>query len=144
MLGLLRRDMTADALRPQPGIGTLEELVARAGEGGTTVHLTVEGSSDGLPRGVEVVVYRVVERTVEHACRAGVPQLSVHIRHSAEAVGVQVRGRGIGRLVGEDHLAMRERVVVFGGDLVMGTDEHDRDVLEVRLPLPAAAEATPA
>lgn len=140
MLGLLRRDMTDDALRPQPDLTALDDVVERAAARGVVVTLAVEGRSVPLPRGVQVVVYRVVERTVEQACRAGVERMGVRLRHDAGAVEVQVHARGLGALVGADHLAIRERVVLYGGDLLVGTDEHGRDVLQVRIPLSAAAE----
>ncbi|MEX2621425.1 MAG: histidine kinase dimerization/phosphoacceptor domain-containing protein [Egibacteraceae bacterium] len=144
MLGLLRRDMTEEALGPQPGLAALDAVVEHAAARGVAVTVTVEGRPTPLPRGVQVVVYRVVERSVEQACRAGVDRVGVRIRHDVGAVQVQVHAHGLGALLGADHLAIRERVVLYGGDLVVGTDEHDRDVLQVRLPLPAAAEGAPA
>lgn len=144
MLGLLRRDMTEEALDPQPGIGALDAVVERAQRAGVAVTVVVEGRPAPMPRGVEVVVYRVVERTVEQACRAaGVDRVGVRIRHDPDAVAVNVHAHGLASLVRADHLAIRERVVLYGGDLLIGTDEHDRDVLQVRIPLPAPAQAAP-
>lgn len=143
MLGLLRRDMAEEALSPQPGMSALADVVGRAEQRGTSVGLVVEGSPVALPRGIEVVIYRVVERTVEQACRARVPRLAVRVRYETGAVTVQIHGRGLGRLVDEDHLVIRERIVVYGGDLLVGTDEHDRDVLRVFLPLPGGAGTPP-
>lgn len=143
MLGLLRRDMTQGVLRPQPSLAALDEIVQRAALRALKVTLTVEGEPRPLPRGIEVVVYRVVERAVEQACQAAVPHAEVRIRHDPDVVGVQVLARGLAPLVHHEHLAIRERVVLYDGDMLIGTDEHDRDVLHVRLPLPTTTQGAP-
>lgn len=143
MLGLLRRDMTEGALRPQPGITALDGIVTSAERRGLAVALAVEGDQDPLPPGVELVVYRVVERAVDRASRAGLERATVRIRYAPEDVEVRVHASGLGPLLLADQPAIRERVLVYGGDLLTGTDEEGQDVIRVRLPLPATGAKTP-
>lgn len=142
MLGLLRRDMTDETLQPQPGLGSIADVVERAAQRGLAVDVTVEGTPVALPAGIEVVLYRVVERTVERACDAAVREIAVRITHESAAVAVQARGRGLARLGGEDYLGIRERVLLYGGDLLVATGER-ADVVDVRLPVPRTAEGMP-
>jgi signal transduction histidine kinase len=139
MLGLLRRDMTDEALHPQPGMSALDGIVERSAYDGVTIRVTHEGDPFALPPGIEVVVYRVVERAAAQAGRAGVDRMDVTVHRAPAAVDVHVRARGLGGFLGEDRLAIRERVALYGGDLVVGTDGEDRDVLQVRLPLQPSA-----
>jgi signal transduction histidine kinase len=144
MLGLLRRDMTDQPVRPQPGLAALDGIAERGARDGVQLHVTFEGATAPLTPGVEVVVYRVVERITDHARRSGVARVDVTVRRDPAAVAVHVRARGLGRLIDEDRLAVRERVSLYGGDLIVGTDGEDRDVLQVRLPLPASTAEAPA
>jgi signal transduction histidine kinase len=136
VLGLLRRDTTEASLSPQPGVGTLDQLVRRAEVGDTKVSLDLPSAVQPLlAPGIELAVYRVVER----ALTAATGDVEVRLRRRGDDLLVRVEAPGLNRLLREDRLAVRERVRLYGGDLLLGTDADDHDVLEVRFPLPATA-----
>jgi signal transduction histidine kinase len=136
VLGLLRRDTSDASLAPQPGVGTLAQLVRRAEVDGTQVSLHLPAAVEPLlAPGIELAVYRVVER----ALTAASGDVEVRLRRQGDDLLVRVETPGLNHLLREDRLAVRERVRLYGGDLLLGTDADDHDVLEVRFPLPAAA-----
>jgi hypothetical protein len=49
LLGIMRTEAEPPALAPQPGIGTLPELVEQVRQSGLPVELTVEGTPVKLP-----------------------------------------------------------------------------------------------
>ncbi len=128
LLGVLRADPAGPG--PVPGIAGLPGLAERAGSAGVTVELDVRGA-DGLPEGVGLSVYRIVQEALTNVVKHAAPG---HCRVAVEAVG----GRG-GRRVrievtddgpgygtppseGEGHglIGMRERVMLYGGAFEAG------------------------
>jgi signal transduction histidine kinase len=135
VLGLLRRDTTEASLAPQPGVGALDQLVRRAAVEGREVVLDLPSSVQPLlAPGVELAVYRVVER----AMAAATGDVGVRLRKRGEDLLVRIEAVGLRHLSREARLAVRERVRLYGGDLLLGTDADDHDVLEVRFPAAAA------
>jgi signal transduction histidine kinase len=151
ILGVLRAG-PGDALRPQPGLGHLEELVADARKAGVPV--TVSGHLDGLPAGATLgrTVYRLVQEGLTNAGKhaAGSPvtllverapdgDLHVLVSNPLPArTGTTIPGAGSG-LVG-----LAERVELHDGRLRHGVHGDPRTGLtfdlEAWLPWPAQVE----
>src|SRR5205085_11237504 len=91
LLNLLRDPEGTAPLTPQPGIGRLDGLVDELRAAGLPVDLRIEGSRRGLPEGVELSAYRIVQEaltnTLRHAGRARAP---VDVRYLPEATEVDV------------------------------------------------------
>jgi signal transduction histidine kinase len=139
LLHLVRDTSDELGIAPDPGLGDLEDLVEQFRRSGLAVDLDVEGDLRGLPAGVDVSAYRVVQESLTNALKYA-PDRSVRlsVRRSSDGLVVQTdnagrpgpaTGSGLG-LVG-----MAERVSVFGGELRHGFTRQGRFVLTATLPL---------
>lgn len=80
MLGVLRSDVDADAASgsrtvqrgPVPGLADLPRLAQRAGMAGVAVDMAVDGV-DGLPEGVGLSVYRIVQEALTNVVKHAAP-----------------------------------------------------------------------
>jgi len=126
LLGLLQAgDETDDsASEPQPGLAQLPALVDGLREAGMSVRLTVSGTPDNVPVGIQLCVYRIVQEaltnSLKHAAGAAV---TVALMHRPGALEVEVvNGHGTaasmaGTGAGRGLIGMSERAHVYGGTL---------------------------
>ncbi len=141
MLGIMRSDDEVAALAPQPGLGTLPELVEQVRQSGLPVELTVEGRPLALPAGVDLSAYRIVQEALTNALKhAGPAHAWVSVRYAADDVRIDVENDGDGRVVdgdGSGHglVGMRERVALCGGELHSGPRPGGGFKISARLPV---------
>jgi signal transduction histidine kinase len=118
---------------PQPGVGDLDQLIARAREAGLDARLDVSGQPEELPPGVDLSAYRIVQEALTNVIRhadAGVAD--VQLRYGVGAIEVTVTDDGTGpgavngAADGHGLVGMRERAALFGGRLTTGAGEHGR------------------
>ncbi|MDL4815929.1 sensor histidine kinase [Actinomadura opuntiae] len=126
ILGVLRSEDGAETA-PQPSLERLDELVAHARGAGLTVSTRLSGDLDGLPPGVGLTAYRILQEALSNAMR--------HAPGSRVAVAA-VREDGILRLgvvngppgdgdvpvpspegTGHGIMGMRERASMLGGEV---------------------------
>lgn len=131
MLNVLRDDEPGSRT-PAPGLGQLARLVEEARSAGTPIELSTAGTERGLPAGVDLVVYRVVQEALTNARKHGGPELSrVEVRMTAhdDRVEVSVADDGRGHTGdppngvdagGHGLVGMRERVTAYGGAVRAG------------------------
>jgi signal transduction histidine kinase len=88
---------------------------------------------------VELAAYRIVQEALTNTLRhAGPARAVVRLRRTAAAVEVDVRDDGRGpsdAAPGRGLSGMRERVAVYGGELVTGPDGERGFRVRARLPL---------
>ncbi len=143
LLGILRTDPEALALAPQPGLGSVGDLVAHVRSAGLPVELRSEGESRPLPAGVELVAYRVVQEGLTNVIKhAGDARAVVTIAYREDRVDVEVSDNG--RLParqsdGRGHglFGMRERVALYGGSFDAGPRETGGFVVSASIPTAA-------
>jgi signal transduction histidine kinase len=134
LLGVLRRDDEELALAPQPSLAHVSGLVRRARLAGLEVHLRIEGDVRPLPAGVDLTAYRVVQLALRSAANgAGAGRADVRVRYGGDDVVVEVRDDG-GRVV-RPLPGVRERVVLYGGELHAGVRRGGGHGVRARLPL---------
>lgn len=140
LVGVLRRPEDAPALAPQPSLRHLERLVRQTRDAGLPVEVSVEGEPAALPPGLDLTAYRLVQEGLTNALKhARAAHAEVVVRYGRRALEVVVRddGTGGGNGGGGGHglVGMRERVAVYGGELVAGPRADGGFELRARLPL---------
>lgn len=122
LLGLLREE-AGEELEPQPKAADLPRLVESFAEAGLQVTLTMEGPTAGLPAGVDLSVFRIVEEgltnALKHAPGSAVAVTYARAPHEVQVDLANTGSDGSRAMVSSGHglVGMRERVAVFGGSL---------------------------
>jgi signal transduction histidine kinase len=141
LLGVLRRDDEELALAPQPSLTHIRDLVARARAAGLPVELEVEGEHGPLPAGVDLTAYRVIQEALDGALEApDERRATVRLRYDETHVALEVTDAGDARPGPERRLlGVRERVALYGGELVAEPTDGSGYAVRARLPLERVA-----
>jgi signal transduction histidine kinase len=142
MLGVMRTgEEQPAALAPQPGLRSLDRLVAQIAEAGLPVTLRVEGERPELSPGVDLSAYRIVQEGLTNALRhADGAHAEVVVRYGDEQVELEIVDEGPGAngmLDGHGLVGMKERVALYGGSLEAGPRDGGGFVLRAQLPVGA-------
>jgi signal transduction histidine kinase len=123
------------ALHPQPGLGQLAALLGRVSAAGLPVELRTAGTPCGLPPGLDLAAYRVVQEALTNVIKhAGQASASVRLDYLPGQLVIDVTddGRGPDPRVpggsgapgvltapgsGRGLIGLRERITLYGGDL---------------------------
>ena len=151
LVGVLRDDDEAAALAPQPTVGEIPALLARLASAGLDVDLEIAGTRREAPAGVELSAYRIVQEALTNTLKhSGAGHATVRLSWSQDHLEVEVRddGPAAGAAVplpvpadsgGKGLIGMRERVMLFGGELEAGPSPHGGYRVAARLPLEGMA-----
>jgi signal transduction histidine kinase len=140
LVGLLKEEEAAAAYAPQPGIGSLDALVATVRETGLPVEVEYEGEPQELPPGVDLTAFRVVQESLTNAIKHADPTRAwVRVRWAPDVVRIEVGNDGRTRLEGPHtgfgHAGMRERLGLYGGRLESGPGIDGGYVVRAYLPV---------
>jgi len=144
LLGVLRDDRHEEeaSFAPQPSLSSLPALVEHYADAGLLVSLEVSGAERGLPPGVDLSAYRIVQEALTNVLRhAGTATATVRVAYDDRGVELEIHDDGNGKAVGTGDgnghglAGMRERVQLFGGDLVAGPKPGGGFRVTARLPL---------
>ena len=148
LLGVLRKEGEGAVRTPQPGTQTLDMLVDRAQEAGLDVRVAIEGKKKTLPAGVDVSIFRIIQEALTNSLKhAGPTRADVLLKYDEDAVEVEILDAGLVNgheppTADPDNpqhglLGMKERVSLYGGEIVTGPCEDGRDGYRVwaRIPL---------
>jgi signal transduction histidine kinase len=147
LLGVLSPSGDDVALRPQPGLGELDDLIGRLAAAGLSVELEVRGTPQPLPPGADLAAYRVVQEALTNVLRhAGRAATSVLV-HWGEKLVITVSdtGRGLSAASGDAAkagrglLGLRERLSLYGGELDAGPRPGGGWQVRAVMPLGAVA-----
>jgi signal transduction histidine kinase len=139
LLHLLRDEAGSD-VAPQPSAGDLPGLVEMFRAADLDVELQVRGTTEGLPAGVDLSVFRIVQEGLTNALKhAPSGPVLVTVRRDPAGIDVDllnVEGRSAEPVPsGRGLIGMRERVAVFGGVLDAGPTESGGYRVHAHLPL---------
>jgi signal transduction histidine kinase len=121
-------------LRPQPGLDQVRPLIDRVTATGLPVELRVRGTPRALPPGMDLAAYRVVQEGLTNVIKhAGQSCATVTLDYQDDALVIEVADDGVpgkaaarhrgapGALTatpgGHGLLGLRERVLLYGGEL---------------------------
>ena len=146
LVGILRVDDGADR-QPLPRLERLPALVDEARAAGLTVNLEVEGPVVGLPAGLELAAYRLIQEALTNV-RKHAPGSHVQVRLSYEPDRLRIEvsddGGPSGAVrdtalaasgLGHGLIGMRERVQLYDGRMQAGPMTGGGFRVEAFLPL---------
>jgi signal transduction histidine kinase len=119
-----------------------------AGRPATTIHFQTSGAVHRLPPEFELAAYRIVQEALSNVTQhAHASQAWVHVRFESEHLGLSVRDDGQGfvapdlpdTLARQGHfglMGIRERALLYGGQLSLRSAPGEGTELYVRLPYP--------
>jgi signal transduction histidine kinase len=139
LVGVLRSDDEEAAWAPPPSLANLDELIAHVSRAGLTVEMRVEGDPVELAPGLDVNAYRIVQEALTNVLKhAGDARATVVLTYNGRSLGIEVAddGRG-GTPNGGGHglEGLRERVAMFGGEIVADGQPGGGFVVRARLPI---------
>ncbi|MDX2911265.1 sensor histidine kinase [Streptomyces griseiscabiei] len=141
--------------RPQPGVGDLGALLERIRAAGPDVGLHTAGDLTGLPAGLQLALYRIVQEALTNTLKHAVYDTTVRVSLIAEKDAVHVTVEDSGPPAVERHqsregggqglLGMRERAALYQGMVTAGPNsEGGWSVRAVLLRTPLANMASDA
>ena len=147
LVGVLRDGDETAALAPQPTVGEIPALLARLASAGLDVDLEIEGTRRAAPAGVELSAYRIVQEALTNTLKhSGAGHATVRLSWSQDRLDVEVSddGPAVPPPVradsgGKGLVGMRERVMLYGGELEAGPSPHGGYRVAARLPLEGMA-----
>jgi signal transduction histidine kinase len=144
LLGVLQSENGHAELEPQPSLAQLDALCGRVRETGLPVTLEVEGGLDGLPAGLDLAAYRIVQEALSNTIKhAGDATAQVHVWRTPASLELEVTddgGAGAALPNGTGHgiIGMRERAMLYHGELTVGPRPTGGFSVRASLPLPRA------
>jgi signal transduction histidine kinase len=140
LIGLLRTEDEGIGA-PNPSLSRVEVLAAEVRDAGQPLELRVEGDLGGLPPGVDLAGYRIVQEALTNSLKhAPGAHVEAVVRSTAEAIELEVVDDGPGPAapnghVGHGLVGMRERVALYGGELAVGSRNGKGFRVHARLPV---------
>ena len=140
LVGLLREEGTMPEFSPQPGLGTMSDLLETVRSAGLPVELAVDGTPRELPPGIDLAAYRVVQEALTNALKhGGTAHAWVSVHWGEDELELEVandgKGDGVGSGGGHGLAGMSERVALYGGELDSGPRDGGGFVVRARLPV---------
>jgi signal transduction histidine kinase len=126
---------------PQPSLQHLDRLLAHVRDSGLPVEVTVLGTPQAVPPGVDLSAYRIVQEALTNVLKhAESSHARVVLDYSADALDVTVSNDGAvlasdgGGDGGHGLIGIRERVAVVGGEVSAGPRPAGGFEVQARLP----------
>jgi signal transduction histidine kinase len=146
LLGLLRKSDGELSLAPQPGLAELGDLLTQVHEAGVAVDLRTGGDLAGLPRGLDLTAYRIVQECLTNVLKhAAAHRVEISLRCVGRCLDIDVADDGTSAATpspgGFGLIGMRERVSVYGGTVQAGHRDGGGFRVHARLPVEAGDQA---
>jgi len=140
LLGAMRHTGDQFDLTPQPGLGSLQALLAEFDRAGLPVRLHLDGDPCPLPPAIDLSAYRIVQEGLTNTLKhANANSAEVVLRYRSDELRIEVRDDGHGApapsSAGHGLVGVRERVNIYGGQMSAGPMTGGGFLLSTRLPL---------
>jgi signal transduction histidine kinase len=141
LLGVLRDDRTGPELAPAPGLADVGRLITGTADAGVRVQLEVRGARCGVPPGVDLAAYRIVQEALTNVVKhARASSAWVKVAADGERCTVEVRDDGIGgaqaRSDSSGLTGLRDRIGALNGVMNIVAPAEGGTVLNAAIPLP--------
>ncbi|GAA1846811.1 hypothetical protein GCM10009687_11000 [Asanoa iriomotensis] len=137
----LRRSDAEPAATATAGLAELDRLLTATDAAGVRAMVRTEGEPRVLPPDVDLAAYRIIQEALTNVVRhAHVETCEILIGYAPEALRIEVTDAGRGGAdtgTGYGLRGMRERVALFGGELVAGPLTEGGFQVSATLPLPS-------
>ena len=141
LIGLLRPDDDGVA-DPAPSLHAAESLVGELRDAGLAVRFVLHGDPRRLSAGVDLAGFRILQEALTNALKHA-PHANVQATVSCTQEELQIEviddgnasPQSAGEQAGHGLLGMRERVSLYGGELVTGAREGGGFAVRARIPL---------
>jgi signal transduction histidine kinase len=125
MVAILRQPSADGTLEPQPGLKDIQTLLERLQASGLEVSFELEPAAMGLPPGLDLTVYRIVQESLTNVIRhSNARHANVSVRRRGDEVEIVIKDPGPGRESasppGHGLLGMHERAHLYGGRIETG------------------------
>ena len=139
-------------LRPQPGVNQVPALIDRVRAAGLEAKLSVTGTRRGLPAGLDLAAYRVVQEALTNVLKhAGPARTDVHVEYRPCELRIKVSddGRPADSGVayrqqpgpgGRGLIGLRERIAIYRGELDVGPRPGGGWQVRAKIPLEPEAD----
>jgi signal transduction histidine kinase len=142
LLRLIRDDQNEMGMQPLHTVTDLPALVDRYSRSGLDAELVLDPAVDGVPVGVGLSAYRIVQEALTNALKhAPGANVIVQLRRHTEELSIEVRN-GPGKAKadlnmsgGHGLIGIRERVALFGGTFDAASTAEGGFVLTATLPV---------
>jgi signal transduction histidine kinase len=143
------RDTNDDAATaPAPRLTDVHGLVAEVAAAGVTVDVHADGDLASAPEGVSLAAYRIVQEALTNVVRHALParaELRITVRDDAVLLEIVDDGTPGAEASPPGHrghgmIGMRERAVLYGGDLYAGPLPGGGWRVAARLPFAVGAQ----
>ena len=124
MVGVLRQAGDQTDREPAPGLAGLSRLAEKVRAAGLPVDVRITGRSQPLAPGLDLTAYRLIQEgltnTLRHALSPSRAEVWVDYQDQHLELAVRDDGQPVTGSIEDGHglLGMRERVSVYGGELV--------------------------
>jgi signal transduction histidine kinase len=142
LVGLLREGNGRGAASPQPGLADLEPLLARVRASGLEVKLDVRGEPRAIAAGLDLAAYRIVQEGLTNVLKhAHATRVEVTIDYRDTVLELVVTDNGCtptptpAQVGGHGLIGLRERVLLYGGELHAGARNEGGFELRARMPV---------
>jgi len=142
ILGVLRDDH--DGRVPHPGLGQIDELIAKARDAGLDIMLETAPQTAALPSAVESAAYRILQEAITNVIRhVGPTRVRVGLDYGVDSLVLRVTNEGgytarngtrSNPSPGRGIVGMRERCQLLGGHLDAGPIAGGGFAVTARLP----------
>jgi signal transduction histidine kinase len=145
LVSVLREaDQSRPALTPAPGLPDVHRLVAEVAAAGVSVQVRTQGDLDGVPEGVSLAAYRIVQEALTNVVRHASPtEVRLSVTTGAGQVAIDIDDDGTTRPrqadvakngAGLGMVGMRERAALYGGEVTAGPRPEGGWRVTARLP----------